>query len=69
MLTGGRTHPIQNVVVRKNGSAYAGVFDIARDVGADDGAAGQADFLVTASMIRMIMRVDDVPDGTVGDAF
>ncbi len=49
--------------------AVTSVFDIAGDIAADDGVSGHADFLVTASMVGMIMRVDDVADRTVGDRF
>ena len=61
---GGRAHAIENVDVRNDRRANARVLNIARDVSADDGAAGQADFLIAAGVIRMVMRVDDVPDGT-----
>src|SRR5580698_7256603 len=58
-FAGGCAHAVQDVYVGKDGSANAGVFNIAGDIGAHDGTSGQANFLVPTSVIGMVMRVDD----------
>src|SRR5699024_9356907 len=67
LFAGGCAQGHQHVFVSDDLGTFRSVADLHGDIAAGDRGTGIADDRVTAGVIGMVVRVDDVADGRVGN--
>ncbi len=60
-------HALEHIVVRNDLRAFRGILNVARHVAAGNRAACFSDRLVSAGMVRIVMGIHDIANGTLGE--